>query len=54
MPPFYADMPSTLDEIQQSEMRYLDSCERRGTFLTDIIYFFKISVNLLFRHAHSN
>lgn len=54
MPPFYADMPSTLEEIQQSEMRYLNSCERRGTFLTDIIYFFKISVNLLFRHAHSN
>ena len=54
MPPFYADMPSTLEEIEQSEMRYLDSCERRGTFLTDIIYFFKISVNLLFRHAHSN
>ena len=54
MPPFYADMPSTLEEIEASEMRYLNSCERKGTFITDVIYFFKIGINLLFRHAHSN
>lgn len=54
MPPFYADMPSTIEEIQQSEWRYLEMCERRGTVVADFVYFWKIGFNLLFRHAHSN
>lgn len=54
MPPFFADMPKTLDEIQESELRYLKRCEDKGTFATDFVYFFKIGGNLLFRHAHSN
>ena len=54
MPPFYADMPSTLEEIEESEMRYLTLCEQKGTLVTDFVYFWKIGWNLLFRHAHSN
>ena len=54
MPPFFADLPHTLEEIQASEMRYLTRCEEKGTFLTDIVYFFRICNNLLFHRAHSN
>ncbi len=52
-PPFYADMPKTLDDIQASEMRYLEMCEKKGTFLTDIIYIWKIFVNIVFKKARS-
>jgi lipopolysaccharide/colanic/teichoic acid biosynthesis glycosyltransferase len=53
LPPFYADMPKTLDEIQASEMRYLADCERNGIFKTDVRYFKRILVNILFRKARS-
>lgn len=54
LPPFYVDMPKTLDEIQASEMKYLQSCVQKGAFRTDWTYFWKIVYNILFRHAHSN
>lgn len=54
LPPFYADMPKTLEEIQASEMRYLDMCEEKGVVRTDFIYFGKILSNILFKRAHSN
>jgi lipopolysaccharide/colanic/teichoic acid biosynthesis glycosyltransferase len=53
MPPFYADMPRTLKEIQASEMKYLLACEKYGVFLTDLRYFFLILKNILFKNAHS-
>lgn len=53
LPPFYADMPNTLDEIQQSEMNYLLACEKSGVFLTDVRYFFRILKNILFKKARS-
>jgi lipopolysaccharide/colanic/teichoic acid biosynthesis glycosyltransferase len=53
LPPFYADMPKTLDEIQQSEMTYLEACEKKGVFITDVRYFFKILNNILFKKARS-
>ncbi len=53
LPPFYADMPKTLDEIQASEMRYLTECENNGTFRTDTKYFFLILKNILFKRAKS-
>jgi lipopolysaccharide/colanic/teichoic acid biosynthesis glycosyltransferase len=52
IPPFYADMPSNLDEIQLSETRYLDSYEKHP-FLTDFRYFWKSWWNILFRNARS-
>lgn len=54
LPPFYADMPKSLDEIQQSEIRYLTMCEERGTLTTDFIYFWKIVYTILFKRVHSN
>ncbi|NLO71714.1 MAG: sugar transferase [Porphyromonadaceae bacterium] len=53
LPPFYADMPKTLEEIQNSEMRYLTECENQGTFKTDTKYFFLILKNILFKKARS-
>lgn len=53
LPPFYADMPKSLDEIQASEMKYLKQCEKNGVFVTDTKYFFLILKNILFKKAHS-
>ncbi len=53
LPPFYADMPKTLEEIEQSEMKYLLACERNGVFMTDIRYMFLILNNILFKKARS-
>lgn len=52
-PPFYADMPDTLEEIQASEKRYLDAYFKHP-FATDWKYFWKIVNNIVFRHKHSN
>ena len=54
LPPFYADMPKTLDEIQESELRYLKMCQKRGSFITDIVYIWKIFVNIVFKRARSH
>jgi lipopolysaccharide/colanic/teichoic acid biosynthesis glycosyltransferase len=54
LPPFYADMPKTLEEIQASEMKYLTECENIGTFRTDTKYFFLILKNILFHKARSS
>jgi lipopolysaccharide/colanic/teichoic acid biosynthesis glycosyltransferase len=52
IPPFYADMPSDLDSIQESENKYLDSYDKHPV-LTDFKYFWKSMFNILFRHARS-
>ena len=54
LPPFYADMPKTLQEIEDSEMRYLTMCENKGTFMTDFIYFWRILYTIIFRRARSH
>jgi hypothetical protein len=53
IPPFYADMPSDLESIQASELKYLDSYDRHPLF-TDFCYFWKSWWNILFRKARSN
>ena len=53
IPPFYADMPVSLDEIMNSEIRYLDRYEKYS-FKTDCIYFFKAMKNILFKNARTN
>jgi len=53
LPPFYADMPKTLEDIEESEIRYLERCEKNGTFITDVRYFFLILKNILFKKARS-
>ncbi len=52
VPPYYADMPEDLENIQASEMKYLDSYDRHP-LLTDFKYFWKSWWNILFRHARS-
>ncbi len=53
IPPFYADMPKTLEEIQNSELRYLEAYEKHP-LATDIKYFFIAWQNIAFRNARSN
>ena len=53
LPPFYADMPKTLDEIQASEMKYLNQCEEKGIFITDTKYFFLILKNIFIKKVRS-
>lgn len=52
VPPYYADMPKTFDEIVESEHRYLLR-KKEKPFTTDIIYFYKAFYNIFFRHARS-
>jgi lipopolysaccharide/colanic/teichoic acid biosynthesis glycosyltransferase len=52
IPPYYADLPNTLEEIQESERRYLESYLRRP-FRTDWKYFWKALGNIVFKKARS-
>ena len=54
LPPFYADMPKTLEEIEASEMRYLSMCDSKGTLYTDFIYFWRIVYTIIFKRARSH
>jgi lipopolysaccharide/colanic/teichoic acid biosynthesis glycosyltransferase len=53
LPPFYADLPETFEEIIESERRYLKSYQTYGR-LTDVKYFGVIFYNIVFRRARSN
>jgi lipopolysaccharide/colanic/teichoic acid biosynthesis glycosyltransferase len=53
VPPFYVDMPVTLEEIMASELKYLDAYEKRP-FRTDVSYFFKAFYNIIVKKARSN
>ncbi len=53
IPPYYADMPETLEEIQDSEMRYLESYEKHP-LSTQWRYFWKAFYNILFKKARSS
>ena len=52
LPPFYADLPRTLDEIVESEMRYLRAYEA-NPIPTDIRYLFAALYNILYKRARS-
>jgi len=53
IPPFYADLPKTLEEIMESEMRYLDDYQKHP-IRTDFKYFFLAFYNIIFRNSRSN
>lgn len=53
LPPFYVDLPVTLDQIIESELKYLRAYEKNPV-TTDVRYFFNICGNILFRKARSN
>jgi lipopolysaccharide/colanic/teichoic acid biosynthesis glycosyltransferase len=52
IPPFYADMPENLEEIQASEIRYLNSYDK-NPLQTDFRYILKSSWNIIIRTARS-
>jgi hypothetical protein len=54
LPPYYADLPRSFDEIQESEMKYLIACETKGVIKTDFRYFFVIFKNILIKNARSS
>ena len=53
IPPFYVDMPVTLEEIMASEMKYLNAYEKRP-LQTDFSYFFKAIHNILINRKRSS
>lgn len=52
VPPFYADMPKTLEEIMRSEENYLDNYFK-NPIATDLQYFLKAFYNIVFKNARS-
>lgn len=53
IPPFYADNPKTIDEIIESEHKYLIAYQKHP-FLTDVKYFFKALYNIIIKRKRSN
>jgi hypothetical protein len=53
IPPFYADLPETLQHIIDSEEAYIKSYLRKP-ILTDLIYFSKAAYNIVIKKARSN
>jgi lipopolysaccharide/colanic/teichoic acid biosynthesis glycosyltransferase len=53
IPPFYADMPITLEEIMASEMKYLKAYQK-SPLHTDFSYFFKALYNILIKRKRSS
>jgi hypothetical protein len=53
VPPFYADMPKTFDEICDSERRYIEAYVKRPV-RTQWVYFWKAFCNIVFKGARSN
>ena len=52
VPPYYVDLPETLDEIQISELKYMDAYDRHP-ILTDWKYFWIAVWNIIFRKKRS-
>ena len=52
VPPYYVDLPKTLDEIVESECKYLDAYDKHP-FITDWKYFWKAFNNIVFKRARS-
>lgn len=52
LPPYYVDMPHTLEEIQANEKRYLDAYFAHP-LRTQWVYFWKIMYSILVKRRHS-
>jgi lipopolysaccharide/colanic/teichoic acid biosynthesis glycosyltransferase len=53
IPPFYKDLPKTLDEVLESERKYL-LAYKRNPIKTDIKYFFNCWYNIIIKQARSS
>ncbi len=52
LPPFYADLPKTFEEIVASEVKYLEAYEK-APLKTELIYLGKILTNIFIKKARS-
>ena len=52
IPPYYADLPKGINEIIQSEKKYLDEYDAHK-IKTDVKYFFKAFINIAFHNQRS-
>jgi lipopolysaccharide/colanic/teichoic acid biosynthesis glycosyltransferase len=52
VPPYYVDMPNSMEDVWESEKKYLEKYQKHPV-KTDIAYFFKAVKNILFHHAKS-
>ncbi|MBO7625011.1 MAG: sugar transferase [Bacteroidales bacterium] len=52
LPPYYVDMPEGIEEVQQSEKKYLDAYFRHP-FRTQWVYFWKILYSIIIKRHHS-
>ena len=52
IPPYYADMPKNFTEILESEKKYIKS-KLKYPIYTDIIYFYRAFINIVFKGARS-
>lgn len=52
IPPYYADLPKNLEEIQQSEIKYIEAY-LKNPVLTDWRYFWMAFINIVFKRARS-
>ncbi len=52
LPPFYADMPRNIEEIMESERRYIEQYKKHPV-KTNFRYFFRILNNILFHRKRS-
>jgi len=53
VPPFYYDLPKTLEEIISSELKYLAAYEKHP-FRTDLVYFWGAMYNIFIKKARSS
>jgi len=53
LPPFYADCPESLDDIMESEKKYIEQYKKHP-FRTDVKYFFRIMKNIIFHGKRSS
>ena len=53
IPPYYANLPKTLDEIIASEKKFMDEYDK-SPYKTNIKYFFKVMYNIIFRNVRSD
>jgi len=53
IPPFYSDLPVTLNEIMQSELNYINAYHKQP-LTTDVTYLYRALKNILFKSARTN
>ena len=53
IPPFYYDLPETIEEIVESEKKYLDAYDKHP-WLTDVQYFCVALYNIIIKRARSS